>query len=72
VQEFGNWILTNANAISGYLILIIAVVAFIWAVNTNRIYMGENVDRLIAHKNAEIARCEEELQRYQFPKGGSP
>jgi hypothetical protein len=67
VDGLTEWITANANALSGYVILILGVVAFIWAMATGRLYMGKNVDAVLAGKDAQIASCSAALLQCQRP-----
>jgi hypothetical protein len=64
MQGLGDWILTNSNAISGYIILIVGVVAFIWAISTGKLVSGKDYDRV----NTALANCLHELNT----PGGAP
>lgn len=67
-----DWITENANALSGYVILLIGVAGLIWAFGTGRIYVAKNAERLVAEKDARIAKCEAALLQCEHPPGGSP
>ena len=59
------WITTNANAISGYVILLVVVIVFFWAIGTERLFMGKGVQAL----KAEFDECQGKLDACQK---GSP
>jgi uncharacterized membrane protein YqiK len=72
MQELLDWVTRNANALSGYVILLVVVVVFIWAMATSRIYVGKNVERILVDKDAQIAKCGADLMQCQRPPGGVP
>lgn len=56
-MKVSDWILQNANAISGYVILLVVVIVFVWALGSGRLYMGRNIDTILAGKQADLDRC---------------
>lgn len=62
-----NWLLSNANALSGYVVLLIGVVAFVWALGTGKLYLGRNIERILTERDARIATCEAALLQCQHP-----
>ncbi len=71
MQAALDWITHNANALSGYVILIIMVVGLLWALGTGRIFIGRNVDKVLDTERERRAKCEAELLQCQHPPGGS-
>jgi len=61
MQALGDWILTNGNAISGYVVLLVVVIAFFWAIGTERLYLGKGVKAL----KAEFDECQAKLDACQ-------
>jgi hypothetical protein len=55
------WITTNANAVSGYVVLLVVVIAFFWAIGSERLYLGKGVKAL----KAEFDECQAKLDACQ-------
>jgi len=67
VAAITEWVTANANALSGYVILIIGVVIFIVALGTGNLYLGRNVNKAAEAKNAQLAKCEAALLQCEHP-----
>jgi hypothetical protein len=53
MDGFLTWLTTNANAVSGYVVLIVVVVVGIWAWATGRIISGKQYESC----HDALARC---------------
>lgn len=65
MSALAEWILANADAVSGYVVLIIAAVVFIWALGTGKLYLGRNIERVVAEKDRQLAACQADLEAWQ-------